>query len=425
MISPTRFASPRAFQLTTGTPAARGHAIVEPSAVLLACLREPAESQRTGSPCDLAGKSIDWRQVLALAARHRVRPLLFARLQNDGPSIVPPEVLGTLGAFATANARRNLLLTGELLELLHLLRSHNIPAAPFKGPVLAAMAHGSTAMREAGDLDVLVRRQDIVRAKRLLVSRGFSPVFPTATARQSAWLAALCGSREVAYLTSHAEHHLARGRGPVNIDLHWALALREFHLLQKPRELWEWLSPQPFAGQTVNTFGPGQLLLVLCINGAKDCWQRLDRVCDIAALLERYPVMNGSRLLSNAQKIGCARILLLGLRLAADLLGARPPADLVALMQRDPAVQSLAARAAARLFVPCHDEVEAAGAWKAIFHLQMRERLHDRLGYGLRMFEPTVGDWSALPLPPCLSSLHYLTRPARLMIGAFRHMQSD
>ena len=80
--------------------------------------------------------------------------------------------------------------------------------------------YGNAALREAGDLDLLVRPHDIVATKRLLVQRGFRPIFPTSTPSEAAYLAALTGSREVDYLTTHSEHHLVARQGMVNVDLH-------------------------------------------------------------------------------------------------------------------------------------------------------------------------------------------------------------
>jgi len=43
--------------------------------------------------------------------------------------------------------------------------------------VLAAQVYGDLSMRDVGDLDLLVRREDIIRAADLLVSLGHHPNF--------------------------------------------------------------------------------------------------------------------------------------------------------------------------------------------------------------------------------------------------------
>ncbi len=317
-------------------------------------------------------------------------------------------------AFATANTRRCLYLTGELFKLLELLHSQGIPAAPFKGPVLAAAAYGSPTFREAGDLDLLVRQSDICRVKRLLKSHGFSAEFPTTNSQESAYLRSLNGRAETRYLISHVEHHFGRAEGELNLDVHWGLALRELYLQLKPADLWSWLTPQPFAGQRVMGFGPEETLLMLCINGSKDCWERLDRVCDISELLRRHPSLNWQRIFARSAKIGALRMTHLGLHLAGGLLGAELPPEVSERIRTDRIVGKLGRRVQEKLFADSDGIVESASIGRSIFHLMMRERLHDRIGYCLERLEPTVGDRAALRLPMSLEWMHYMTRPMRL-----------
>jgi len=382
--------------------------------LLLACARQHNHAHSPSQLQDLLDHPIEWNALTALAARHRVRPLLHEALAAANWRNVPAEVRESLRAFAESNLHRNLFLLRELLQLLEAFRSHAIGAAPFKGPMLAAVAYGGFARREAGDLDVLVRQRDIAAAKALLESLGHAAVFPTATARESAYLRSLTGRRQAAYLSRHSEHHLVRERGTLNIDLHWALTLREFSLGIRPDELWSWLVPVPLAGRTMYSFAPEELLLVLCINGAKDCWGRLDRVCDVAQLLDRHPSLDWGRVFGRAKRIGALRMVRLGARLAADLLGARLPEGVEETVRRDELAGKLARQVCENLFGPVDGGIECAALGKSLFHLRARERLADRAGYCLRHLEPTVGDWAAMPLPGAMSFLHYIVRPFRL-----------
>src|SRR5207237_7642506 len=122
----------------------------------------------------------------------------------------PPRMAAELKAGFQGNALRNLHLVAELIALLAEFEKQGIPAVPFKGPAVALSACGDLSFREAGDLDILVPRNDIVRAKAVLAGRGHRPIFPTATAREAAYLASLSGAREADYLLSHSEHHLVR-----------------------------------------------------------------------------------------------------------------------------------------------------------------------------------------------------------------------
>jgi len=71
-----------------------------------------------------------------------------------------------------ANAGRNLLLTRKTLKDFKLLESNGILAIPFKGPVLASSLYGNLALRTFSDLDILVVKKDIMKAKDVLLSSG-------------------------------------------------------------------------------------------------------------------------------------------------------------------------------------------------------------------------------------------------------------
>jgi hypothetical protein len=382
--------------------------------LLLACVADPRGDE--ASPVRaLLGGPIRWPLVMQWAARHRVRPLLFAGLCSAGAPDIPKVVLAELGAFAHANARRNLYLLSELLRLLDLYAAEGIDVAPFKGPVLASRIYGNPALREAGDLDLLVRRADIIRARQLLISLGHRPIFPTATPGESAWLRTLAGQREVEYLLSHSEHHLLREEGLLNIDLHWALAVRDFHLCLDEQSLWSWLPRESFAGRDIRTFAAEELLLVLCINGAKDCWERLDRISDVGALLRRFPDLDAARLFDKAAAFGAARMLRVGLLLAGELLHAPISPAMRIHIARDPAGMTLVQRIRDDLFSPRTSAAESSSLARSLLHVRLRERLSDRIGYCLEHLSPGVGDWAALPIPRPLAFLHYLTRPLRLL----------
>src|SRR5205085_1153465 len=102
-----------------------------------------------------------------------------------------------------ANAARAIQLTDALFDLLDRFAKAHIQAIPFKGPTLAATAYGDLSLRQAGDLDLLVHRSDIVRAADLLEALGHRPFFPTSTPREAQYLGRLRGSARTKYLRHH------------------------------------------------------------------------------------------------------------------------------------------------------------------------------------------------------------------------------
>ncbi len=141
--------------------------------LLLCCARISSDSSRAEQLRALLHKDLDWAVLRRIAHQHGVVPLVYWRLSNTCPEAVPTAVLDRLRGDIHANSLRNLSLTRELLRLLNLFEAQGIFAIPYKGPALAAFAYGNLALRQFADLDILVRKHDVPRAKEVFISAGY------------------------------------------------------------------------------------------------------------------------------------------------------------------------------------------------------------------------------------------------------------
>src|ERR1035441_7828599 len=99
--------------------------------------------------------------------------------------------------------------------------------------------------------------------------------------------------------------------------------------------------------------------------------------------------MNWPRVFELARQIGAMRIVGVGLKLAEVLLETELPADADEHLADDPNVPAIVRRIREDLFRQPSDGVEDAGIAKSMFHFGMRERLRDRIAWGLAQLEPT------------------------------------
>ena len=360
---------------------------------------------------------IDWAKFLDLVGEHRAVGSVLSGLISLGTHNVPESVLADLKADHGNNVRRSFFLTSKLIDTLRLLKSRSIPAISFKGPVLSLEAYGNPALRGSGDLDLLIQRPHMRAARKLLIDHGFAPIFPTSTAAEARYLLSLTGKRLAQYVNSHSEHHLMHPQGRLNIDLHWDITLRQFATPLDSRKLWESARTVKLGQLSIPTLGTEDLLLVLCINASKDCWLRLDRVCDVAGLIFRNPEIDFKSLLRTARKAGAGRMVLVTLLLAQEMLGL-PLAEIVSEeIATDQACEPLAAECAARIFAddPSSGD-EPSRVNETLMQLRARDQLHSQIRYLLCQCHPTVGDWSTVPLPHTLEFLHFLIRPFRLLL---------
>jgi Uncharacterised nucleotidyltransferase len=371
--------------------------------VLLCCARTTKAPEVTARIEALLREGMDWEYLLKTAHVHGMAPLLYWHLDAAHPRLIPESVFDHLHDHFRANSLHNLFLTGELLRLLDTFGAHGIPAVPYKGPALAAYIYGNLALRQFIDLDVMVHRHDVPKAKELLASLGYQPQHRLTRAQE----AALLGSR--------GQYVFMRDDGKGAVELHWEIT-EHFSFPLDSERLWRRLEKVPLGGEVVPTLSPEDTLLVLCAHGSKHVWERLAWICDVAELTRACQDMRWEQVLAQASALSGERMLLLGLFLAKDLLGAALPDRVLQRVHADPTVKALAGRIYERLFR------EANGldglferAYFHPLHLKMQERLPDKIRYCARAATTqTVEDWELLSLPSFLFPAYYVLRPIRL-----------
>jgi hypothetical protein len=348
----------------------------------------------------LLRSDLDWSYLTAMAHRHSLIPLLYYHVNAVCPEAVPSQVLSQLRHRNNENTRQNLLLTGELIKLMDLLEGHGIQAVPFKGPTLALGAYGDVALRQFGDLDVLVHKQDVLKVKELLAREGFKPTPDLTSAQEAALLRFDC-----AYNFGNDKNVL--------FDVHWNFAAPYYSFEFDIDRLWERLEPITINGRQLPGLSPEDLLQALCLHGSTHFWDRLGWIGDVAGLIERRRDIDWQLVINNSTRQGSLRILSLGLSLASELLEAPLPPEVLQSVQKDTVVRVLAEQVQQRLFA---QDLPVSGILDgALLQLRMRERKRDRLQSSLRLAAtPRVYDWMSLPLPDRLFFLYYLLRPLRL-----------
>jgi hypothetical protein len=138
--------------------------------LLAACLlaRRPA-----GALARLATAGVDWDRVLAAAAGHAVAEALAHALHEDGVApCLPPGPRAAVEDLHQHAAAKNALLLHDLARVQALLDEAAIPSVALKGAALLAAHYPAPAARHVGDIDLLVRPADLLRAAEALAAAG-------------------------------------------------------------------------------------------------------------------------------------------------------------------------------------------------------------------------------------------------------------
>jgi Uncharacterised nucleotidyltransferase len=334
-------------------------------------------------------KDCDWDYVLQVADYHRVLPLLFHNLNAIAPNAVPQEVFTQLRNHFQFNALRNMSLTQELLQVIDLFQECDIPVIPFKGPVLAIAAYGNLALHQAGDLDLLVREKYYPKAKTLLLERGYEMLYDSE------------------HETAHVQGQLWSEERKISVDLHYGIPPKELQLSQE--SFWERSQLLTLAGKKIEAFSPEAHLLLLCVNGHKESWNRLAKLCSLAALINAHPEIDWERLSAWAEELKIKRIFYLGLLLANHLLGAIVPEKIIQRAEAAPVRKYLVAHWPERLLSEAVPELDNPQhrpfpPHYHLYHMAGTELLRDRVRYSLRY----VKRRKSISLPMMLGTLGLL-----------------
>lgn len=315
---------------------------------------------------------------------------------------IPDYVIAALQEFTQQNLRKNLRLTGELIVLLRQLSEKSINAIAFKGPTLAALAYGDLGLREFGDLDLLIAKTDFMKTQDLLITQGYQPEI------------LLNESQAAAFVESCNVMAFWHSQKEVSIELHWELSPKYLPFSPDLEKLRQRMVASYPGGQKVMTLSPEDLLVYLCAHGAKHVWERLIWIADVAGLIHSHSNLDWRKILDLAVEQRCERVLLLGLRLARDVAGAALPAQIEELIQRDLESERLAAKIVQWLFRDSNS-TPGLGA-QTIFILRLQKRLADKIrSFAQLVTAPSAADWAAFPNFQRFTKLHPLLRPLRLM----------
>lgn len=156
----------------------------------------------------------DWAPLVEHARQERLAALFYVALKNSARLNELPRELGEALRLLYLRAHlANWQAIQVLQDLLAQFEHAQIPVILLKGAALSVtLYYAEPALRQLGDLDLLIRAQDKARAARLLQTSGFEPYLDlTAGFRED------FGSEQL---------YTRRGKRAASIDLHWNIVNR-------------------------------------------------------------------------------------------------------------------------------------------------------------------------------------------------------
>lgn len=274
----------------------------------------------------------EWGEVIELAQRHGVTPLLHRSLRDRYADLgVPEPIRSRLRDTFRLTGIRNTRLLAQLHGILKALREVGIEVVVLKGAHLAELVYEEVALRPMGDVDLLVRSEKLRAARSVLLALGYRGIHGEGELHE----------QDPVEWANHLDP--MRRDGGLLVELHYAIGGAGHGKDAAVDGLWGRSVPVRIGGAEAHVLCREDLLLHLCMHAALQHGFEvgLGHLCDIPAVLDRHGAdFEWTVFWERARTWGAERSALVtfGLterllgwqRPGASLLGVSPPPDLAA-----------------------------------------------------------------------------------------------
>ncbi len=364
--------------------------------LLLATARTVVDPQQINACADNVS---DWNHLVNLAKRHQVTPLVLRNLVSCAQEVVPKNVLRKLHVLTTMIEQKNTVFAKELEVINASLADVGIETLHYKGASAAHCFYGNIGLRQFGDIDFLFRLEQIESLINVMSSLGYEDE----CVRPADWQS---------YLYQF-EKDIVVCKDSVIVEPHWSLTARRISIDIDYEGLWNRSCNIHFQESSIKTFSAEDMLLVLCVCGAKGQWQRIQMVSDVAEVIRSFPDLDWQVCMSRATASGCGRMMKVGLYAAVTWLGAEIPDEVQDWINADRKLPHIVSLMSAVLL----GEVEEvwgnfgpASFSKFIYHLH--EGARNKAIYLVRSTtSPGSVHLQRFPLPVYLRSLYRIIVP--------------
>jgi len=315
-----------------------------------------------------------------------------------------------LKRIALQLAKRAMLKAAELVRIVETVSRQGIPIIPFKGPILAQYLYGDFCARDCGDVDFLIKPENVESVISVLEEMGYKRLFSM-------------GEEVLAkYLQIESELQLFHPKGVV-VELHWEATGRFTHLPVDVNLLQSSTIEEVFCGKKIPQFGDNHLLVYLCIHGSRHGWSKLEWLFGVACLLKNDKRISLEKTLQIAKQLGCQKLVVYSLYLACTVFKTPIPELVNTHAKAQRRILQLVDKSINSLFPLAQGGDIKRGARFAVENIILHDTAWHVIRYLIKqVFWPRMADVKYIPLPPWAFFLYYLFRPFRLVTEGVKVM---
>jgi hypothetical protein len=286
--------------------------------ILLDCLSYTSRPEKTERLKNVTTEQ--WRVVAQLEQSHSVEPLLYHILNSLDIAACPSDVFESLNQVYQKNMLRNIRLYQVLNKLLRRLQEKGVETIVLKGAYLADAVYDNIGLRSMGDIDLLVKRDDLSRVEQEMFALGFVP-------------------EDINRVITQDNRHFGY-KLPANgliVEVHWNILSDDYPFLIDVNELWDRARPVTLLQASALAFSPEDLLLHLCTHTADHVRViKIRMLYDIGEVVRHFDSeLNWQEIGTRACQWDASRPVYIMLRLAQELLNVPIPEDWLVSFQPD------------------------------------------------------------------------------------------
>lgn len=154
---------------------------------------------------------IDWEEFLNLVVKHRLTShvLKHARFLAEH---IPIPTYEKLMEIRLDRSKISLNFAIHAIRIYQKFEEHNIKHCFLKGPLLSMELYNDVGFRNFRDIDVLVEKEDVEKAKQIIEELGFDCIYPK--------LQLSAKQQKANYSISH-HYHFKHPAQITQVELHW------------------------------------------------------------------------------------------------------------------------------------------------------------------------------------------------------------
>ena len=341
---------------------------------ILTCLRSEFSGEGNNSLPALDLQSMNWDTVYKKSTEWHIAELLYKIIKKQASFLktlnIPKPFLETMRLKYFMSCLAYDSMFKSLYEVLEVFHKAGIKVLLLKGSHLAQFVYQDAGVRPMGDIDILVRKEDLSKAENLLLQMGYE------------------NQQENAKAGSHHLHlpYFIHPEGKVYLELHWTITKPIWKFNIDIEGIWERAKAVKKDGIDMLVFSLEGLLLYLSLHATYQhhlMTLGLVPFCDIAAIIHnaashnQIPIKKGGEggcektytkkevftqeyysycseidwdnLQARAQEWGIAKYLNLSLYLSHEIFGTSVPDGTIAAFTSEPSGKKITSEAIKRI----------------------------------------------------------------------------